>query len=294
MRIATFWHSGRLRNMETLCLASWLEAGFEVDLYSYGTVEGVPEGVARHAADPVLPESLLQRLLPVLRKERRAFQPMMNFSDLFRVKLQERGAGLWLDCDVLLFRHFAVDPGKPFFAWEDRHRIGSPVFYLPPDNPMIADYLRVLESPDLMPHWLGFRRGVLRPTFWRLLGRPFSPADLGITVYGNDAFTRLARKHDLLRHALGVRVFYGWNGKETLRFYDADETERLEDDPAVFGLHLHHKLHPTPRPAAASLYGRMLDRLGKRLPPLAWLPEGGRTGPLIAPNLTKTFPIRRP
>ncbi|MBW6506422.1 MAG: hypothetical protein K0B00_06695 [Rhodobacteraceae bacterium] len=25
MRIATFWHSGRLRNMETLCLASWLD-----------------------------------------------------------------------------------------------------------------------------------------------------------------------------------------------------------------------------------------------------------------------------
>lgn len=275
MRIATFWHSGRLRNMETLCLASWLEAGFEVDLYSYGPVEGLPEGVVLKPADAVLPESLLRKLLPVLHTQRRGFQPMMNFSDLFRVKLQERGAGLWLDCDVLLFRHFEVDPARPFFAWEDRHRIGSPVFYLPQDNPMIADYLRVLETPDLMPHWLGFRRGVLRPTYWRLLGRRFSPADLGITIYGNDAFSQLARKHDLLRHALGVRAFYAWNGKETLRFYDADVRERLEDDPAVFGLHIHRKRHPIPRPAAGSLYGRMLDRLAARLPDLAWLPDAG-------------------
>ncbi len=273
MRIATLWHSGPLRDMETLCLASWLDAGFEVDLYSFGPVSGVPDGVTLRPAQDVLSDSLLQKLLPVLRKDRRKFQPMMNFSDLFRVKLQERGAGMWLDCDVLLFRPFAVDPAKPFFAWEDHHRIGSPVFYLPQGHPMIADYLRVLDTPDLMPHWLGFKRGVLKPALWRLLRRPFSPPDLGITIYGNDAFTRLAHKHGLTGHALPVRRFYPWNGKETLRFYRADVAERLEDDPAVLGLHIHHKLHPIPRPPADSLYGRMLDRLAHRLPPMTWQPD---------------------
>lgn len=191
--------------METLCLASWLEAGFEVDLYSYGPVSGVPAGVTLRPAQDVLSDDLRDRLLPILRTDRRRFQPMMNFSDLFRVKLQEQGRGLWLDCDVLPFRPFAVDPAKPFFAWEDRHRIGSPVFYLPQGSAMIADYLRVLDTPHLMPHWLGVKRGVLKPALWRLMGRRFSPPDLGITIYGNDAFTRLAHKHALTEHALPVR-----------------------------------------------------------------------------------------
>lgn len=273
MRIATLWHSGPLRNMETLCLASWLDAGFEVDLYSFGPVSGVPDGVTLRPAQDVLSDSLLPKVTPVLRLDRRASQPLQSFSDIFRVMLQKRGAGLWLDCDVLIFRPFKIDPTKPFFAWEDHHRIGASVFYLPQESPMVADYLRVLDSPTLMPHWLGFKRRVLRQGLWKLSGRRYVPADLGITVYGNDAFSRLAHKHGLLHHALGPRTFYPWNGKETLRFYDADVHERLEDDPGIFGLHIHRKRHPIPKPAAGSLYGRMLTRLAHRLPPMDWLAD---------------------
>jgi hypothetical protein len=273
LKIASLWHSGPLRNIERLCLASWIEAGAEVDLYTYGPVQGVPDGVRLCPGPAVLDDALLARLQPILRKDRQAWQPMMNFSDLFRVRLQALGAGLWLDGDVFLFRPFAHDPAKPYFAWEDHHRIGASVFYLPPDSPMVADYLRVLEDPDLWPHWLGFRRGVLKPAAWRLLGRPFSAPDLGITVYGNDAFSRLARKHGLLHHALGTRAFYAWNGKETLRFYDPEWPERLEDDPAVTGLHIHHKRHPIPYPPQGSLYDRMLRRLAHRLPAMDWLPD---------------------
>jgi hypothetical protein len=271
MKIASFWHSGRLRNIETLSLASWLDVGAEVDLYHFGPVEGVPEGVRLRPAGEVLSQDYLDRLMPILRVDRRARQPMMNYSDLFRVKLQERGAGIWLDGDVILFRSFPFDPAKPFFAWEDRHRIGSPVFYLPPSSPFIPDYLRVLDDPDLMPHWLGFKRRVLKPLLWKLQGRAWSPPDLGLTIYGNDAFTRLAYKHHITGFALPQHSFYPWNAAETRRFYDPACTERLEDDPQVYGLHIHHKFHPFPRPDPASLYGRMLTRLAPRLPKLDWL-----------------------
>jgi len=274
MKIASFWNAGRLRNMETLCLASWLEIGAEVDLYHFGPVDGVPKGVNLRPASEILSQDYMVRLMPVLRPERSVWQPVVNYSDLFRVKLMERNAGLWLDCDVLLFRPFAFDPAKPFFAWEDHHRIGSPVFYLPPDSPMIADYLQVLDSPDLMPHWLGLKRGFLRPTIWRLQGKEFSPPDLGITIYGNDAFSRLARKHRLLRHALPRQAFYCWNADETKRFY-MPGAPGIEHDPSIIGLHIHHKPHGLPRPDPASLYGRMLAKLAHRLPDLHWAEQAG-------------------
>lgn len=270
MKIASFWHSGRLRNLECLCVASWLEVGAEVDLYHFGPISGVPKGVRLRPAAEVLSHDYLDRLVPLLRVDRRVGQPIMNYSDLFRIKLQERGAGIWLDCDLILFRPFPFDPAKPLFAWEDHHRIGSPVFYLPPSSPFIPDYLKVLDDPRLMPHWLGFKRGVLKPLLWKLQGRAWTPPDLGLTIYGNDAFTRLAHKHTITQYALPSRSFYPWNGMATRKFYDPACSERLEDDAEVYGLHIHHKFPHIPRPDPASLYGRMLDRLAPYLPHLDW------------------------
>ncbi|WP_102224397.1 hypothetical protein [Acidimangrovimonas sediminis] len=271
MRLATFWRTGPLRNIETLCLASWVEAGAEVDLYSFGPVTGVPEGVRLLPASDVLSESYMELLVPLRHPDREVWQPMVNYSDLFRMKLMEQGRGMWLDGDVLLFRPFEIDTSKPFFAWEDSHRIGSPVFYLPPDNPMIADYNRLYDSPTLMPHWLGWKRGVFKPLIYRLTGQRFTPPDLGITIYGNDAFTRLATKHGQLGHAIGTRAFYAWNGKETAQFYKPGPVEALEEDPGVIGLHVHYKGAPNTRPPESSLYARMVKRLGHRLPPMNWI-----------------------
>lgn len=266
MKLATLWISGRIHNLGTLCLSSWLDHGFDVDLYHLGPVENVPAGVRLRPAAEVLPADLIPRLKPLRYTERANIQSTLSYSDLFRMKLMELGRGLWLDCDVLLFRPFDIDPGKPFFAWEDRHRIGASVFYLPEDCEMIRDYNRVYDHPDLMPHWLGFRRRVLKPALWRLQGKPFSPRDLGITIYGNDAFSRLIKKHKLTQYALGTKPFYCWNGKQTTRFFDPTDKWRLEDDPDVTGLHVHCKTRPNHRPTPDSLFGRMLKRHADRLP----------------------------
>ncbi|WP_158968959.1 hypothetical protein [Chachezhania sediminis] len=266
MKLATFWHSGRVHNLGALCLASWLDHGFEVDLYSFDTPDNVPPGVTVKDAEPVLSRSYIDRLKPVLYAERGPGQSIVNFSDLFRIRMMEDGLGLWLDTDILLFRGFEVDPAKPYFAWEDGHRIGSPVFYLPQGSPMIPDYKKVFDDPDLMPHWLGFRRRVLKPMLWRLQGKEYSPRDLGMTIYGNDAFTRLAKKHGLLKYALGPKPFYSWNGKETNKFYMANRHWEIEDDPEVIGIHVHRKEIAHLRPAPGSLYERAMARYADHLP----------------------------
>lgn len=259
-----------MRNLEKVCVASWVRLGFEVEIYSFAEVTGMPQGVVARDANEILSSDWMARIDPILHPARKVRQQIMNYSDLFRVALMQKGRGLWLDTDMFLFRRFEVDPARPFFAWEDRHRIGSPVFYVPKGAPMLADYERVYDSPDLMPHWLGFRRRVLKPLAWRLAGKRWLPADLGLTIYGNDAFTRLARKHGLAKHALSRESFYIWNAAETMRFYDPAHGSDLWDDPRVLGVHVHHKPHPNRRPAPGSMFARGADLAEALLPGLAW------------------------
>lgn len=270
MRIVSLWHSGPVRKLDLVCIASWVRLGFEVEIYSFAGITGLPRGVTVRDAGEVLASHWMERINPTHHPERTDRQRIMNYSDLFRVALMQQGRGLWLDTDVFLFRRFEVDHARPYFAWEDGHRIGSPVFYVPQGSPMLVDYERVYDSPDLMPHWLGFRRRVLKPLLWRMQGRPWTPADLGLTIYGNDAFTRLARKHGLARFALPRRSFYVWNGAETLRFFDPAHGGALWDDPTVIGVHVHRKPQPNSRPAPGSMFARGAEMAADLLPGLEW------------------------
>lgn len=270
MRLVSLWYSGPMRNLDRVCVASWVRLGFEVEIFSFGPVEGLPKGAILSDANQILDGAWVEKINPVIYAHRKNGQRMMNYSDLFRVALMKQGRGLWLDTDLLLFRRFDVDPQKPFFAWEDWHRIGSPVFYLPPDSPMIPDYERVYDSPDLMPHWLGFRRRVLKPLIWRLQGKAFGVADLGVTIYGNDAFTRLARKHHLMKYALPRQRFYAWNAHETERFYDPAHGGDLWDNPDVWGIHVHQKPAPNRRPQPGSMFDRAARLSADLLPDLRW------------------------
>lgn len=270
VRISSLWFSGPVRNLDLVCMASWVGLGFEVDLYSFDAPPALPRGVRLRDAGEVLSRDYVERLVPLHRKDRRRWQPVANYSDLFRVALMRQGRGLWLDTDVLLFRHFEPDPARPFFAWEDRVRIGSPVFYVPQGHAMLEDYARLFDSPELMPHWLGFRRRVLRQAVWRMLGVRYSPPDLGITIYGNDAFSRLAKKHGIAREALPRRSFYPWHADETLRFFDPAHGGDLWEDPHVLGLHVHRKPYPNRRPAPGSMFARAAERYAPLLPGMVW------------------------
>lgn len=140
-----------------------------------------------------------------------------------------------------MFRPFTYDADQVFFAKEDRVRIGSPVYYLPQDHPVIGEYDRLLAQETLLPNWLGFRRGTLRPLWWRLTRQPFSPPDLGITIYGNDAFTRLAKRHGDYHKALPKASFYHWTGSENDKLFQPVDFSALIDNPQHLGIHVHRK-----------------------------------------------------
>ena len=92
-----------------------------------------------------------------------------------------------------------------------------------------------------MPNWLGFIRGNLRPFVWKLLGQEFSPSDLGITIYGNDGFSRLAKRHGCFHDALIKDMFFKWTGKETDKLFQEYDFNNFLVDKKYLGIHIHRK-----------------------------------------------------
>lgn len=240
-KISTMWFDGALHDVARVCLSSMVAHGMDVTLHTYGEIPNVPDGVALADGNEILDRALLERLQPIKRKSHASWQPMMNFSDFFRIAQLRDDKGLWLDTDVFIFRPFEYDPQKVYFANEGNGRVGSPVFYLPPEHPIIQEYEDLIAQPELMPNWLGFVRGRLRPAIWKMAGIKFSPADLGITIYGNDAFSRLTRRYGCYDDALAKSSFYKWTGNKAEDLFRDVPFQQLRDNPAHIGIHIHRK-----------------------------------------------------
>ncbi len=240
-KVSTLWMDGPLRRIDEICLKSMVASGLDLTLYTFGDVPNAPRGVVLADAAEILSSKLIDRLQLVKRPERNPRQPIANFSDFFRVMLMKQKKGLWLDSDVFVFKPFTYDADEVFFAKEDRVRIGSPVYYLPPDHPVIGEYDQLMAQETLLPNWLGFRRGTLKPTWWKLRGIPYSPPDLGITIYGNDAFTRLARRYGDYGKAKPKHFFYHWSAAQSEWLFQPKDFRFFLTDPRHLGIHVHRK-----------------------------------------------------
>jgi hypothetical protein len=254
------WFDGPLRLVDHVCLASMVATGMPVTLYTYGDVPNVPDGVALRDGNDILDAGLLKRLMPIAKKDQQSWLPTVQFSDFFRVYLQKAGGGIWLDTDVLMFRSFTYDENEVYFVRESTGGIGASVFYLPSDSPIIAEYDRLIAQPDLTPNWLEFKRRVLRPFLYRVSGRPFSASDLGITIFGNEAFRQLARRHNVFDRAQPQRSFYHWSGPANEDVVKAVPWRFFYDDPDHLGLHIHRKTPAALDPEPGSLWRDALDR----------------------------------
>jgi hypothetical protein len=264
--ISTFWSGPELPPLTQLAIRSWKAQGHSVNLYVFepnNAPAGVPEGVKLCCATDVLPYSVLERLIPLVKTKRSPWQQIVSYSDIFRMCLMREGLGFWMDTDVVLFRPFDPDLSQTWFATDGPKTVGVSAMYFPPNDPIVEDFLKVLDRDDLMPHWLGFRRGIVKPSIYNIQRQPFVPTDLGITVFGNDAITRLVRKHHRMTECKSSSTFYHLTASATEGFYEPKEAEALmTQNPKITGLHVHRKTRSSTAPNPDSAYGRMLVRLG--------------------------------
>ena len=240
MDICTFWHGARLRDVDRICLASMIMTGQRVKLFAYAPIENVPEGVELHDAETILPQAAFRRLDPAYPDLENKLT-IVQFSDIFRIMLMKHRQGVWLDTDVFLLKQFHPDPARPYFARENRFRVGVSALYFPPDHPVIAEFDNYMAGDYPLPRWLGIRRGLLRPFWYRLTGQPVTPASIGITIFGNDGISRLAKKYGIFKNAAPQKNFYYWVGKQATRIYDPAYGVEWKNDPCVIGFHIHKK-----------------------------------------------------
>jgi len=260
MDICTFWFGERLRFIDRVCLASQIMSGQRVKLYSYKPVENVPLGVEMCDAEPILPLKTLARLDPDFPH----FKPsrtIVQLSDFFRIMLMKYEQGVWLDTDVYLIKPFVPERQKIWLARENRQRLGVSALYLPPDNPIISEFERYLEGTNPVPPWLGFKKRCLIPLLLRMQSKPVAPNRLGITIFGNDGISRLAKKHGFFNQAKLKNHFYYWTGRKAERIFDPAYGLEPLNCPDLLGFHVHKKAQTEQTPQTGSLFDWMVRRV---------------------------------
>ncbi len=168
---------------------------------------------------------------------------------------------MWLDTDVYLLKQFHPDPSKPYLARENRFRVGVSALYLPHDHPIIREFEAYVAASYPLPRWLGLRRGKLRPLYYRVIGKEVTPAAIGITIFGNDGISRLARKYGIFRNAAPQENFYYWVGKEATRIYDPAYGIEPTKHPDFIGFHIHKKHKEVVSMQPGSFYMWAIDRV---------------------------------
>jgi len=268
MDICTFWFGDNLRFIDRVCLASQVMSGQRVKLYSHKPVKNVPAGVELCDAEPILPLATLKRLDPTF-PDFKPSRTIVQLSDFFRIMLMKYQQGVWLDTDVYLIKPFVPDKGEIWLARENRQRLGVSALYLPPDNPIIAEfdnYLdNILNRANPVPPWLGFKKRCLVPSLLRLKGKPVTPNRLGITIFGNDGISRLAKKHKFFNQAKPKNHFYYWTGHKAERIFDPDYGLEPLECPELIGFHVHKKARTQQPPLSNSLFDWMVKRVDTHL-----------------------------
>jgi hypothetical protein len=209
-QIVSLWIGGALGTIERLSLRSFVTQGHPVALYSYGEVAGVPAGVERRDAAEVLPYAMALSL-------RYANGSFALFSNMFRMELQRRALGLWVDADVVAMRELDLD--GPFVAGHESDRfLNGAILKLAPDSPVLRDWLATAESGKVPP-WLPFHRA---PKAWlrQALGAHIHPSELPIGTFGPKSITALAARHGLTGAAQPEPVFYPLHPRDATRLYD--------------------------------------------------------------------------
>jgi hypothetical protein len=255
--IVTFWH-GPLDRLRQTCLRSQLAAGHKVTVYSFDTIPGLPDGVDHADAEAILPHAFSGKLRPPQPDGSWRDWTTLQFSDFFRMRLMARGAGLWLDADVLLLKRIELDPRKPYFAWERPLQLGNSVLYLPSGDPIVAAFERLMRQDELAPEWLSLKHRVTL-LLKRLRGGSSRVSDLRVAIYGPAALTALADRAGSSRDALPKASFYAVHA-DPKQFFEPTDFSALIADPRVIGLHVSPKGRGNSVPIPGSLYAWAVER----------------------------------
>lgn len=96
----SLWIGDKLSVMEKLSMKSFIDNGHEYHLYTYGDVEGIPEGVIVKDGNEIIDGKDIYRYKN---------GSVSAFSNLFRYTMLYKKGGYWVDTDMVCVKHFDID-----------------------------------------------------------------------------------------------------------------------------------------------------------------------------------------
>ena len=124
--VKSLWIGDSLSRMEHSCVLSWLNAGYEYELYVYNDVQNVPSGVKICDGNCVISSSKIFRYN---QDPSRGGGSVSGFSNFFRYKLLIDG-GMWADTDMFCLNRI---PDDDYLLIKENESIASCLLRIPAD-----------------------------------------------------------------------------------------------------------------------------------------------------------------
>lgn len=253
--IHTLWVGSPLGPSECLCLTSWLNQGYLVNLHAYEPM-AAPQGVTLFDASLLCPRS------KIFRDQRTG--SLTTFSDYYRALILRAMEGTWLDTDIFLLRPIPSDD-RNLLTREgaDEHcRVNNSLMRLSPDHPILDEIINRYDNP-----WRGLPKRQFRKT-WPILVRAARSRGLHASLLQWGALGYCAIEDEIGKHGFNGAILsheQSVTAHKADLFAPIDNAEAILGDPAIY-VHLYKSqvsadlAHPIP----GSIYARLWERLGFR------------------------------
>ncbi len=227
--ISGLWVGGPLTYLEKLCLRSFLTAGHEFHLYTYGPVSGVPDGVEIKDAKAILrlesdPADYTYNQIEVL-------------ADRFKYQLLLQAATIWADLDMYCLKPWDFPSGL-ICAWQKSERVvGAAVLGSDKASTLISELNRFAQQEAPTPPWMN-EHDIQDIRERRESGQKVDAADLKRGSLGVHALSYFVKKLSLTQEVMARNSFYPveFSDRGLLTQPEDTLTDLLGEE--VYGVHL--------------------------------------------------------
>jgi hypothetical protein len=181
---SSFWF-GTLSPYETSCIASFVDNGYEFNLYSYESIENLPTGVKNVDAGEIVDRSYLNRFITNGKTN------VAAFSDYFRCLMFIKTENCWVDTDVFMLKSFEIEPNENFIVVEDERNICNAILRLDgKSNELKANIANTEILLDRDVPWAA-TQSVIVKTYrkkWNELGSALRRSEEYMPIHYNDFY----------------------------------------------------------------------------------------------------------
>ena len=142
--IKALWIGDSLSPVEQVSLASFVKHGHVVQLFTYGDVKNIPQGVAVRDGNEILDKSKI-----FMYKKKPSYS---GFANWFRYEMLYKEGGVWIDTDVVCLKPFEFEQDI-FFGKEQYDTINCAVVGAKPGLEIFKFLSAQVNSPnDFLPY----------------------------------------------------------------------------------------------------------------------------------------------